>query len=257
MNTAPRDSVPPTDPTPVIANIGLTGLLVNFADHLSEPANRAALALRARVDAENGPGVVETSTALTSMFVGFDPVETDHAKLASRLKALLGCENWHHSALPARKSPVVAHPDSTRRPGGPATGRSRRSGGLTPKAAVEQLTRQQVRVLTIGFAPGQPYLGILPPEWDIPRQTQLTRQLPIGALTVAVRQLVLFTAATPTGWRHVGQTAFRGFRPHCDTPFALRPGDEVIFTEVATEELANIKTRDISGNGGAVWQDLP
>ena len=129
--------------------------------------------------------------------------------------------------------------------------------GLTPKAAVEQLTRQQVRVLTIGFAPGQPYLGILPPEWDIPRQTQRTRQLPIGALTVAVRQLVLFTAATPTGWRHVGQTAFRGFDPHSDTPFALRPGDEAIFTEVATEELANIKTRDISGNGGAVWQDLP
>ena len=112
MNTAPRDRVPPTDPTPGIANLGLSGLLVNFTDHLSEPANRAALAFRARVDAENGPGVVETSTALTSMFVGFDPVETDHAKLASRLKALVGCENWHHSALPC---PEIAGCGASRR----------------------------------------------------------------------------------------------------------------------------------------------
>ncbi|MEM6794791.1 MAG: glycoside hydrolase, partial [Acidobacteriota bacterium] len=35
--------------------------------------------------------------------------------------------------------------------------------------------------------------------------------------------------STPTGWRHVGQTAFKAFRPDSDTPFVLRPGDEVLF----------------------------
>ena len=82
---------------------------------------------------------------------------------------------------------------------------------------------------TIGFAPGQPYLGELPEAWDIPRQTALTDRVPIGALTVAIRQLVLFSVSTPTGWRHIGQTAFRPFRPDAETPFVLRPGDEVIF----------------------------
>ena len=88
----------------------------------------------------------------------------------------------------------------------------------------------------LGFAPGQPYLGELPPAWDIPRQTGLTPKVPVGALTVAIRQLVLFAVSTPTGWRHIGQTGFRAFRPESDTPFVLNPGDEVIFEPVSRDD---------------------
>ena len=35
---------------PKIRTVGLSGILVSFADKLSEPANRAALAFRAAID---------------------------------------------------------------------------------------------------------------------------------------------------------------------------------------------------------------
>jgi allophanate hydrolase subunit 1 len=69
-----------------------------------------------------------------------------------------------------------------------------------------------VRVLAVGFAPGQPYLGPLGEEWNLPRLKAL-QQVPAGALVQAISQFVLFTGPAPTGWRHVGQTAFRCFRP--------------------------------------------
>jgi allophanate hydrolase subunit 1 len=108
-----------------------------------------------------------------------------------------------------------------------------------------------VRVLTIGFAPGQPYMGQLPPEWNIPRLSQLTPQVPAGALVIAIRQLIIFSAATPTGWRHIGQSAFRLFRPDAARPFALNPGDEVSIRPITAEEYENIRAQDRSGDGGA------
>jgi len=109
-------------------------------------------------------------------------------------------------------------------------------------------------VQTIGFAAGQPYLGELDDAWNIPRQTELTERVPEGALTVAIRQLVLFSVSTPTGWRHVGQTGFRLFRPESETPFVLRPGDEVIFVKTDAERLHNM--RNDGPDGGATCEDL-
>ena len=117
---------------------------------------------------------------------------------------------------------------------------------MTAAEAVAQLSSARVRVLTIGFAPGQPYLGTLPEAWDIPRQTGLTPSVPVGALVVAIRQFVLFSVTTPTGWRHVGQTAARLFRPDEDDPFLLRPGDAVEFPSVDAEVFARMAA-DSSG----------
>jgi KipI family sensor histidine kinase inhibitor len=126
--------------------------------------------------------------------------------------------------------------------------------GSTEAEAVKLLTGTTVRVLTLGFAPGQPYLGTLPPAWDIPRQQGLTASVPGGALVVAVRQLVLFTAATPTGWRHVGQTAFSCFRPDSDAPFALRAGDEMRFRAVGADEIAALRAQ--GPDGGATCEAI-
>jgi 5-oxoprolinase (ATP-hydrolysing) subunit B len=49
-----------------------------------------------------------------------------------------------------------------------------------------------VRVLAVGFAPGQPYLGPLGEEWNLPRLKAL-QQVPAGALVQAISQFVLFS----------------------------------------------------------------
>ena len=70
---------------PLIQTVGLSGVLVRFADTMSEPANRAALSFRAAVDAADWPEVTETSTSLVSTFLQIDLVAASVDTLLDRL----------------------------------------------------------------------------------------------------------------------------------------------------------------------------
>ncbi|WP_299966757.1 carboxyltransferase domain-containing protein [uncultured Roseobacter sp.] len=216
---------------PHIRLVGLTGLLVSFGSEMSEPANRAALAFRAAVEDEDWPEVSETMMSLVSVYVAVDLVTVPAETIRTRLEDLLAREDWTAAALPEGRTlwhvPTVYGTDLA-----PQLEEAAELAGLDPDAAIRTLSTTRVRVFTLGFAPGQPYLGLLGEAWDIPRQQGLTKQVPSGALVAAIRQLIVFTAPTPTGWRHVGQTAFRTFDQKADPPIALSPGDELVFPAI-------------------------
>ncbi len=238
---------------PRISTLGVDGFLVSFGDKLSEPANRAALAFRAALDRAGWPGVEETSTSLTSAYLRFDLMADTHQEMQARLDALLSERDWTQAPMPEGRRlwrvPTVYGTDLA-----PQLDEAAKAAGLTREEAIQSLSQKQVRVQTIGFAPGLPYMGELDPAWDIPRQTNLTDNVPACALVVAIRQLILFSVPTPTGWRHIGQTGFRLFRPEADEPFVLRPGDEVMFPETTPDALSNMIEND--PDGGATFEVL-
>lgn len=239
---------------PQIRTVGIDGLLVTFGDRLSEPANRAALALRDAIERADWPGLQETSTSMVSTYLRFDPLGQGDTAIRALLADLLAEQDWFDAALPTGRRfwriPTVFGTDLA-----PQLAEAAAVAGLSPEDAIASLSQSRLRVQTIGFAPGQPYLGELAPEWDIPRQTALTEKVPTGALTVAIRQIVLFSVPAPTGWRHVGQTAFSLFRPEDATPFVLRPGDEVLFQLTSVEKL--MAMRASGPDGGATSEVLP
>lgn len=234
---------------PLIRPVGLTGLLITFSDRLSDEANRAALNFRDRIEAAGIVGVLESATSLTSTFLLFDPVQVAPDALRLRVQALLAQQD---GAGVAHRGRVWRLPTAFGGETGPQLAEAAALAGVGVQRAVEELCAAPLRVLTIGFAPGQPYLGTLPPQWDLPRQAALTPQVPPGAIVVAIRQLVLFANASPTGWRWVGQTGFRVFRPEAEKPFALRPGDLVQLVPVSEQEV-----RAAAGNGGATCEAAP
>ncbi len=225
-------------------------MLITFADELEDAANSAAFAFRAAIDALNLAGVLETSTSLTSAFVVYDPHILPQATLKDQITSLLNARDWSCADLPQNRKlwhiPAVFD--------GPQLDEAAKLAGVTAQTAIEELCQKPLRVLTIGHAPGQPYLGSLPPNWNIPRQTGLTKQVQTGAITVAIRQIVLFSGPSPTGWRQVGRCDFRCFRPEQDNPFSLSPGDAVRFEPV---DEATFETMRKAGNGGATWETLP
>ncbi len=235
---------------PQVLPQGLDGFVVRFGARMSEPANRAALAFRAALERQGWDGVEETAPALVSVFVRFDPRVVDHAAMAGRLRGLAASRDWR-AAEPGGPRRLWRIPTVWGGEAGPQLAEAAGLAGRDPAAAVRELSGARLRVLAIGFAPGQPYLGELPAPWAIPRQAGLTPEVPEGAVTVAVRQVVLFANPSPTGWRWVGRTAFRCFRPEADDPFPLRPGDEAVFETVSPEVMARIRTEDAAG-GGAV-----
>lgn len=240
---------------PVVRTAGIDGMLVTFADQLTEPGNRAALAFRAALEDAAWDGIGETATSLASVFLRFDPLVVSHDGIAGALRDLLASRDWYDAPMPSGRRlwrvPTVYGTDLA-----PQLDEAADAAGLDRDEAINRLGSSRVRVLTIGFAPGQPYLGPLGPEWNLPRLQELTPMVPQGALVLAISQFVLFAGPTPTGWRHVGQTAFRCFRPHSDTPIALRPGDEMIFEPVARAVYERLRDTDTTGDGGATREDI-
>ena len=238
---------------PRVAPLGTDGLLVSFGDTLDEAANRAALAFRAAAQQAGLDGLCETATSLASAYLRFDPDLDAPEDFVAAVTRLAQGRDWFAESLPQGRRlwriPCVFGGDLA-----PQLTEAAAAAGLTPEAAVRSIAETRLRVQTIGFAPGQPYLGALGPEWEIPRQTALTDRIPVGALCVAIRQMVLFTVSTPTGWRHVGQTAFRGFRPGADAPLVLRAGDEVIFDPVPADAYAALVAQGPAG--GATAKEL-
>ncbi|UYV37212.1 allophanate hydrolase subunit 1 [Rhodobacteraceae bacterium D3-12] len=236
--------------SPDLLPLGADGVLVRFSTRLEDAANRAVLAFSAVLETDPPLGCVEISTALASVFVRFDPDLTTRAVLIDTLQNRLGTRDWtaETSAAPARHWHIpTAFGDDL----GPQLTETAALLGMSEQDAVADIVAHPLRVLAIGFAPGQPYLGMLPERWDIPRLQEMTPSVPGGALVVAVRQLIVFSGPTPTGWRHIGQTAFRPFRVDSPEPFPLLPGDVLHFEPVSAEDYDRILRSDTDGSGGA------
>ena len=238
-----------------ILPLGPDGVLVRFSDQLSEPANRAELAFRASVDRAGLEGVVETATSLTSAFFRFRPDVMGRAAFEDRLGGLLSDRDWLSEPLPEGRH-LWRVPATFGGDAGPDLEESAALAGVSPEAAIEELCAASLRVLALGFAPGQPYLGFLPEHWNIPRQSDVTPEVPRGAVVVAVRQVIPFANAAPTGWRQVGRTAFRCHDPALQTAIPLTPGDEMCFLPVNADRVARL-IDEATPYGGAEKVALP
>ncbi|MGH1579157.1 5-oxoprolinase subunit B family protein [Planktotalea sp.] len=229
---------------PSLTYIGVEGVLVRFGDRVTDAINRAALKFHAHMNTKCVAGVLESAPSLTAVYLRLDLLSDLDAVVRS-IQAEMAAQDWFSEDVRAARHWTIPCCFD-----GPQLSEAAHLAGLSESAAVEELTQQQVRVLTIGFAPGQPYLGNLPQNWNFPRLSEITPLVPARALVAAVGQLILFANDTPTGWRHVGATEFHCFKVDRPEPFAFRVGDLVRFEQAGRAEIEALANSS-DGLGGA------
>ncbi len=105
--------------------------------------------------------------------------------------------------------------------------------GLRADALVERFVATELRVLMIGFAPGQPYLGMLDAQLSIPRRRTPRTRVPAGSVAIANGQATIYPFELPGGWHLLGRTPRALFdRTRADDPCLLKPGDRVRFVPI-------------------------
>lgn len=235
--------------TPAALPAGLDGVLLRFALTPEPRAMAAAQRLAADLDRNLPPGVTEIAPGLVSVLLRFDRSVTARAVLSRLVLARAEAIAADPPTLPAPARRWTI-PAAFGGENGPQLAEVAQAVGKSEAAALEEVCTADLRVLAIGYAPGQPYLGLLPEPWNLPRMRELNPQVPAGALVAAVRQLVMFTAISATGWRQIGLTGFRAFDPAREVPMPLKPGDSVRYAAVPASELATLMASG-DGLGGA------
>ena len=104
--------------------------------------------------------------------------------------------------------------------------------GLPADEVIRLHTSAEYTVYAIGFVPGFPYLGYLPPGLcGVPRLAAPRLRVEPGSVGVTGRQTAVYPLARPGGWCLIGRTPLV-LVDVADGFFPLRVGDRVRFTRV-------------------------
>jgi inhibitor of KinA len=108
--------------------------------------------------------------------------------------------------------------------------------GLAPDEVVRQHASVEYTVFAIGFCPGFPYLGYLPPPLcGVPRLPAPRLRVAAGSVGLTGRQTGIYTEERPGGWNIVGRTPLL-LVDVAGGYFPLRTGDKLRFVPIDEAE---------------------
>jgi inhibitor of KinA len=213
-----------------------------LGDQISPDVHERVLALAAMLRQAEWPGVLEITTAYTSIALFFDPkavrVAEHQTASAAFPPALFMLNRVKEQVLQFETSPLPAAdpvaPETIFIPvryKGPDLSGTADLLQMSEQELIRQHTATTYRVYMIGFLPGFPYLGILPESIRAPRLETPRLRVPAGSVAIAGAQTGIYPREAPGGWRLIGQTKFPLFDIHAHPPARLQPGMHVKFVE--------------------------
>lgn len=243
---------------------GDTALTIEFGDRAElEMSLRIQKLYRRVIDAVVAgvaAGVVEVVPTLRSLTVHYDPCRTSAARLRG---ALLPHVMEIAAEYPVDLDAADTEPPPARRkwlipacyepPHGPDIEEIASACGLAAWQVAALHACVSYRVMMLGFMPGHPYIGDLPPPLRIPRRLTPRTMVPSGSIAIATTMCVIYPIASPGGWHIIGRTPVRLFDPARAEPSLLAPDDEIRFRPICSGELADLS--EAAGRGA--WRLEP
>ncbi len=218
---------------PRLRPVGERGFLAVFTPEIDP-----ALSARVRGLADHVAALPEVAEAVP----GFCTVlvilreDADRSRLLPRLQEALA------GAVPAAGvGTLVTVPVAYGGSAGPDLADVAHSAGRSEDEVVARHHAPEYLVYMVGFAPGFPYLGVLPEVLRLPRRQTPRTRVRAGSVAIADRLTGIYPLETPGGWHLIGWTPLRLFDPAKDPPALCSPGDRVRFepgVEASREQAA-------------------
>jgi KipI family sensor histidine kinase inhibitor len=102
---------------------------------------------------------------------------------------------------------------------------------------IAQMHQQtEYNVLTVGFAPGFAYMGMLDPSIAVPRLDTPRVKVPKGAVAIADQQTAVYPAVSPGGWNIIGLCPTSMFNLDPEPNLTVNVGDRVQFVAINKQE---------------------
>lgn len=220
-----------TGPTPRLLALGDSAWTLEFGHAIDPTIHARVMRLEERLHEVQGidpllAGVLDVVPTFRSLTVHYDPLVTDaHALGDCLLSWAQQTPHEQHDMHNGRlwHLPVCFDADCA-----PDLQRLSDAKGLHPDTVIQRLLNATFRVYMIGFQPGFPYMGGVPPELHMPRLAAPRQRVPAQSLAVAGDMCAVYPWESPGGWNLLGRTPVVLFDLcHTQQPALLRAGDKV------------------------------
>jgi KipI family sensor histidine kinase inhibitor len=204
-----------------IEPLGDRAFLARFSDEA------AARGWAVKVRESQSPGVTDVVLAYHTVAVFADPDAVDLVELESRLRSVVSPPRSRHIgcsiAIPVLYAGEDLHAVAAH-------------FKLTSLELVELHCSVEYHVFAIGFQPGFPYAGDLPPAIaGLPRRDSPRTRVPAGSVAIAGRQTGIYPRESPGGWHLLGTTPLCIADPET-RHFPIRAGDRIHFQPISVDE---------------------
>lgn len=216
--------------SPKFTPAGDCAVVIELGDEISPQCNRAVHALSKALTDERIPAVRDIIPTYRSILVQYDAALSSYDDMKSTLS------NIPPSTEDPSNAPLVHIPVLYGGNHGPDLEFVARSAGMSPQEVIDTHSNAEYLVYMMGFTPGFPYLGGMPPQIAAPRRTTPRTAIPKGSVGIAETQTGVYPIESPGGWQLIGRTPLTLFDPQRDTPSLLDAGARVKFQPLPNED---------------------
>lgn len=221
---------------------GDAALSIELGAEIRRDLSLRVLAVKAAIEAAALPGMGEIVPSYRALLIHFDPLQTDHESIIRDVEPyldqpdLLGVEGrrWR---IPCCYEPEFATDIEA----------VAKTTGLSVDRIVALHSATIHCIYMLGFAPGQPHMGDLPPELYLPRRAEPVLRIERGSVVIATGLTVVYPIANATGWHVVGRTPVSLFDAGHNPPTLFTPGDRVEFVPISAAQFAEIEAQVAAG----------
>ena len=214
--------------------LGDSAVVISFGDTIDRAMVARVQAVADEVRRSAPAGMVDVVPAFASIALFFEPGQAPELEtLRAEIAAIVARAAANGTAAGGRAIEIPVCYGGTC---GPDLDELAARAGLTPAEVIARHTGAEYLVHAIGFSPGFPYLGGLPPELATPRRATPRTRVPAGSVGIGGAQTGVYPLETPGGWNLIGRTPCVLFDPGRAEPALLRAGDSVRFRAVPEAE---------------------
>lgn len=232
---------------PELVFAGDSVLYVYFPNRIERAVNRAVLSLVRGLRARAHAGITELVPAYRSLMITFDPLALSDDDLVALVRQALSESHAGGEEQSLVTVPVHYGGDEH----GPDLPVVARHTGLTPDEVIALHSQTEYDVFFVGFTPGFPFLGGLPPRLTTPRRAQPRLRVEAGSVAIAGGQTGIYPLPSPGGWQVIGRTPLPLWdpRPEATHPFLLQPGQRLRFEPIDAEAFARLTAQAHARSG--------
>ncbi|HEV3393961.1 MAG TPA: 5-oxoprolinase subunit PxpB [Chthoniobacterales bacterium] len=229
-----------------ITPLGDCAVLVRLTGNFEadpESALEKVLTAQKTLAAAKIPGVIELAPAYTTVALFYDPIRAIEAgapveDIFSWFEQRIGdaISNAKNASAHSIPSTTVEIPVCYASEFAFDLDDVARRTDLEPNEVIALHSSTEYRVHCVGFTPGFPFLGGLPPKLAAPRRETPRTEIPAGSVGIGGKQTGIYPVKSPGGWNIIGRTPLRLFDPQRNPPVLVRAGDGVRFRPISREE---------------------